>query len=61
VRLKTDDTDLYDWSRSSFQAAGWKLVDETYDLYQSILLADHRGISTHYEKKFVAEGRTIKY
>jgi tRNA (guanine-N7-)-methyltransferase len=61
LRLKTDDTDLYNRSRESFQLSGWELLEETFDLYQSELWKDHIGITTHYEEMFVAEWRTIKY
>jgi tRNA (guanine-N7-)-methyltransferase len=63
LRLKTDNTDLFDYSVQSIQDHGkWQLVSSTHDLYQSPeLLAHHHGIQTHYEKHFVAQGETVKY
>jgi tRNA (guanine-N7-)-methyltransferase len=57
LRLKTDNTDLFDYSVQSIQDHGkWQLISSTYDLYQSPeLLAHHHGIQTHYEKHFVAQ------
>jgi tRNA (guanine-N7-)-methyltransferase len=61
LRLKTDDADLFDYSLGSLQEHGWTIVDQTRDLYESLLLADHHGIRTYYEKMFVEQGRTIHY
>lgn len=61
LRLKTDDAVLFDYSVESLMASGWMVIDQTRDLYQSLLLADHHGIRTYYEELFVEQGRTIHY
>lgn len=61
LRLKTDDADLFDYSLESLMEHDWMIVDQTRDLYQSLLIADHHGICTYYEKMFVEQGRTIHY
>lgn len=61
LRLKTDDADLFDYSLEMFAQEGWEIVDQTRDLYTSLLLSDHYGIQTHYEQLFVGQWRTIHY
>jgi tRNA (guanine-N7-)-methyltransferase len=61
IRLKTDDHALFDYSVEQF-AWGWRIMqDSTNDLHASPLLADHFGITTHYEKLWLAEWRSICY
>ncbi len=62
LRLKTDDADLFAYSLQSIQEHGKRTLQSvTHDLYTSPLLSEHHGIITHYEKKFVAAGRTVHY
>ena len=71
LKLKTDDDGLFEYSieqlaeyRDSGSRPEWhwfELIDTTWDLDQSPLLADHHGIETHYGLLFKSEGRTIKY
>lgn len=61
LRLKTDDADLFDYSLEMLAQEWWEIVAQTRDLYTSDLLADHYGIQTHYEQKFVGQWRTIHY
>lgn len=61
LRLKTDDADLFDYSLEMFAQEWWTIISQTRDLYTSDLLAEHYGIQTHYEQKFVGQWRTIHY
>ncbi len=61
LKLKTDDTDLFERSQQSLAQDWWELQRMTKDLYQSDLLGEHHWIETFYEKTFVAAWRTIKY
>lgn len=62
LRLKTDDHDLFHYSLQSIAEDGRReLIDSTTDLHNSPLLSDHYDISTRYERRGLAEGRTICY
>lgn len=62
LKLKTDDDGLFEYSIEQLGLYdGFELIDTTWDLDQSPLLADHHGIETHYGLLFKSEGRTIKY
>ena len=62
LRLKTDDDGLFEYSIEQLGLYdGFELIDTTWDLDQSPLLAEHHGIETHYGLLFKSEGRTIKY
>ncbi len=64
IHLKTDSDFLYDYTldlvKSSKTIAAKNLVF-TSDVYQSDLLKDHHGLTTTYERRFLAEGKKIKY
>ncbi|MEM6299393.1 MAG: tRNA (guanosine(46)-N7)-methyltransferase TrmB [Bacteroidota bacterium] len=59
--LKTDSDLFFEFTREQLQ--GFSLADfiQTEDLYESPLLNEHYGIQTRYERKWLAEGKTIKY
>jgi tRNA (guanine-N7-)-methyltransferase len=60
--LKTDSDFLYRYSMEAIGAAPeFEILDDTDDLYNSPLLAEHHNVKTHYEGIFVAKGETIKY
>jgi tRNA (guanine-N7-)-methyltransferase len=60
--LKTDSTFLYDYTLETIEKSGsFKILEYTSDLYNSQLLDDHYGVTTHYERIFTAKGYTIKY
>lgn len=61
LRLKTDDRDLFDFSLAMIREHGREILDYTYDLDNSPLLADHHDIHTNYEQKWKAKGRSINY
>ena len=62
VRLKTDNTDLYQYSLEVAQErsdiADLRFTD---DLYRSELQPECFDIKTKYEEQFAAQGETIKY
>lgn len=62
IKFKTDNTPLFDYTLSLFDAE-IKVVDleHTHDLYSSPLLAEHHGVKTKYEKIFTEKGEDIKY
>ncbi|MEO9475635.1 MAG: tRNA (guanosine(46)-N7)-methyltransferase TrmB [Cyclobacteriaceae bacterium] len=61
-KFKTDSTSLFDYTlevlHDQFEV---KSLEFTHDLYNSPLLAEHRGIQTKYEKIWSAKGERIKY
>lgn len=62
VHLKTDNTQLFMYTLevlSTMNNIGH--LEHTEDLYSSSLVEDHYGLQTTYEKKFLAEGISIKY
>jgi len=61
LRLKTDDTDLFDYTCRTIDRNDRELLEKTEDLYNSSLKEEHYGIVTRYERIFTKEGRTIKY
>lgn len=61
VHFKTDDLDLFAYTLELLQLAEAKNLEYTYDLYRSGLQHHTLGIQTTYEKRFLAEGQTIKY
>ena len=61
-RLKTDSTELYEYTHEVITArSDIKDLIFTDDLYNSDLLGEHKGIKTRYEKKFREKGENIKY
>jgi len=63
VHLKTDNTDLFEWTLAEVINKRSDIVNLKYtnDLKQSELFKEHYGITTRYEKKFEAAGEKIKY
>jgi tRNA (guanine-N7-)-methyltransferase len=61
-KLKTDDAGLFGYTLKILQNRN-DIEDLIYtdNLYDSPLQADHYGILTRYEKKFIALGKKIKY
>lgn len=60
-RFKTDNTDLFTYTLEVL--SGMKLLEaeHTFDLYNSVLISDHHGLTTKYEKIWTKRGETIKY
>ncbi len=67
VHLKTDSDDLYEYTMEQVEERGYGLIQETNDLYGTLvdqLDADTQeimNIKTHYEGIFSAKGFKIKY
>jgi len=62
VRLKTDNTDFFDWTLDILKKRpDVEALTVTRNLYQSELVDEHLGIQTRYERKFVEQGFLINY
>jgi tRNA (guanine-N7-)-methyltransferase len=62
VRLKTDNTGLYEYTRETVSTiAGVENLAFTDDLYNSPLQPECFDIRTNYEEKFTLQGERIKY
>ncbi|MDW2800427.1 tRNA (guanosine(46)-N7)-methyltransferase TrmB [Clostridium boliviensis] len=57
LEFKTDNKGLFDYSLEAIPAAGWKIVDFTYDLHHSEMGAGN--VMTEYEEKFSSKGNPI--
>lgn len=57
VEFKTDNVDLFDFSLTEIEEAGWKLADVTRDLHHSEW--NEGNIMTEYETRFSAKGNPI--
>ncbi|SIQ91730.1 tRNA (guanosine(46)-N7)-methyltransferase TrmB [Pontibacter lucknowensis] len=61
LHLKTDNQMLFDYTLEVLQERNPKELLYTHDLYNSDLQEHTMGIYTTYEKRYLAEGITIKY
>jgi len=61
VHLKTDSAALLAYTLDVLRTQPIQDLVYTEDLYASAWLADHYGIQTAYEQRFLAQGATIKY
>ncbi|MGV3639097.1 MAG: tRNA (guanosine(46)-N7)-methyltransferase TrmB [Adhaeribacter sp.] len=61
IHFKTDDHDLFQFTLELLQSRQASDLVYTFDLYQSDLQHHTLNIQTTYEKRFLAEGLTIKY
>lgn len=61
IHLKTDSTELYDYTKEIIRLNGLKLIEETKDLYAGEYDEPVLKIRTYYESMFLDEGKTIKY
>ena len=61
IHFKTDDLDLFIYTLELLQARKAENLLYTFDLYNSDLQHHTLGIQTTYEKRFLTEGKTIKY
>jgi len=59
VCLKTDDYDLFDFTRMIAQENNLEILAQTDNLYHSNVLESMPQIQTTYEKRFLAEGKNI--
>ena len=60
LRLKHDNIDFFCYSLEQIVSEGWKIVELSFDLYDSDL-DDEYKIMTTYEKRWTDEGRIINY
>lgn len=61
IHLKTDNAELYDYSKKVAMQNELEIVHDTNDLYESGISDDIRSIKTHYEKIFLGDGLKICY
>ena len=62
LHLKTDDPTLYEFSLASLKENGAEILFHTNDLYSvTEELGDATAVQTTYEKRYIKEGRLIKY
>ncbi len=65
VRLKTDSVDLFEYTiRESLptqRVTGLRVTRDLYGPDSADLLTETRGIQTHYERRYLAEGKPIHY
>ncbi|MFN7160033.1 MAG: tRNA (guanosine(46)-N7)-methyltransferase TrmB [Candidatus Gracilibacteria bacterium] len=61
VHLKTDDRDLYEYTKETLKDLGLEIVDNQEDIYEKGTPDGALAIQTYYEKKHLAVGRTISH
>jgi tRNA (guanine-N7-)-methyltransferase len=61
IHLKTDNTELYNFSKKIASHNKLELVKSTNDLYAENISDDILSIKTHYEKIFLKDGLKINY
>lgn len=61
IHFKTDNDGLFEYALESLTSEGHEILEITPDLYKSKIANEINTIKTHYEEKFLEEGKTIKY
>ena len=63
IHLKTDDDQLFEFTKESVRESKLKILEEVGDVYLegSNICSDINEIQTTYEEKHLKEGRSIKY
>ena len=61
LMLKTDDKDLFDYSIDQIKDSKFKQLNYSDDVYSSQEFEYIKGVKTKYEKKFLDQGKTIKF
>jgi len=61
IHLKTDNADLYRYTCRIAEANNLSIIYSTSDLYSGALPDSILEIKTHYERKFLGEGKKINY
>lgn len=61
IHLKTDSTELYDYTMSVIAFNGLRIINSTSDLYGSGLTDRILAIKTFYEQQFLSHGKPITY
>lgn len=61
VNFKMDDLGMFHYTRDSVKAFGAELLYYREDIYSAPLDMEELSIKTYYEKRHIADGRTINY
>ena len=61
LMLKTDDKDLFDYSIDQIKDSKFKQLNYSDNLYSSQKFEYIKAVKTKYEKKFLDQGKTIKF
>lgn len=61
IHLKTDNTELYNFTKSVVSYNNLEMVSDSNDLYSASLPDDILSIRTHYENMFLKDGLKINY
>ena len=61
IHLKTDNTELFNYTKSLAEKNNLRIITATSDLYSEILADDILSIGTHYENLYLKEGLKINY
>jgi tRNA (guanine-N7-)-methyltransferase len=61
IHLKTDSTDLYDYTREVLAETHQEILYESADVYDDMPEGEVTALQTYYEKKWLAQGDKIKY
>jgi len=61
INLKTDNDILYNYTLQLIKKNNLKLLNHTFDLYNSELIDKSHAITTFYEKKFLIENKPIHF
>jgi tRNA (guanine-N7-)-methyltransferase len=61
VHIKTDNSDLYNYTLSVIEAGGHKIIINTTDLYHSEFVDLFNSIPSYFEQIFIEQGLKIKY
>jgi tRNA (guanine-N7-)-methyltransferase len=61
IHLKTDNKELYEFTRKTVTRSGMEIISDTTDLHSEILQDDIQAIRTHYEAGFINKGYAINY
>ncbi len=62
LHLKTDSTELYDFTLETLSTQTWfKIVEYDDNIYSHRLNIPELEVKTYYEKKYLQDGRLIKY
>lgn len=61
VHLKTDDENLFDYTLATLKREKYPIHKIIPDLYDNQSPSDASDLQTTYEKRFISDGKTIKY
>ncbi len=61
IHLKTDNQDLYDYTRQMIETNNLPLIFASENLYKEPRINPVLSITTYYEKQFLEQNRSIKY